>query len=111
AGRFLVEARRELPVGSYMIRADALDANGAVLARAAVPFEREPGEAIAAVAPSATAPADQQDSGQDEAAVAEAPAATVEPEAQPTGQAPAAQQPETSSASTEQATADDGGPA
>jgi nucleoid-associated protein YgaU len=110
AGRFLVEARRELPVGSYMIRADALDANGAVLARAAVPFEREPGEAIAAVAPSATAPADQQDSGQDEAALAEAPAATGEPEAQPTGQAPAAQ-PDISAVSTEQATANDDGSA
>src|SRR5690606_19502721 len=110
AGRFLVEARRELPVGNYMIRADVLDASGAVLARAAVPFEREPGEAIAAVAPSATAPADQQDSGQDEAALAEAPAATAEPEAQPTGQAPATQ-PDISAASTEQATANDDGPA
>ena len=53
-GRFLIETERELPVGDYIIRADALDADGAkVIARAAVPFEREPGEALAAVAPEA----------------------------------------------------------
>lgn len=51
-GRFLVEASRDLPVGSYVIRADLLDADGIkVIARATVPFEREPGESIAAVAP------------------------------------------------------------
>ena len=51
-GRFLIEAERDLPVGDYIIRIDALDADGAtVVARAAVPFEREPGETIAAVAP------------------------------------------------------------
>lgn len=51
-GRFLVEAERDLPVGDYIIRVDALDTDGVkVLARAAVPFEREPGEALAAVAP------------------------------------------------------------
>lgn len=51
-GHFLVEAARDLPVGTYTVRVDALDADGAkVAARAAVPFEREPGEAIAAVAP------------------------------------------------------------
>ncbi|MBL8582593.1 MAG: LysM peptidoglycan-binding domain-containing protein [Rhizobiaceae bacterium] len=56
-GRFLVEAERDLPVGDYIIRADALGLDGAkVVARAAVPFEREPGETIAAVAPSAPAP-------------------------------------------------------
>ena len=43
---------RDLPVGDYIIRVDVLDADGAtVVARAAVPFEREPGETIAAVAP------------------------------------------------------------
>jgi nucleoid-associated protein YgaU len=52
AGRFLVEAERDLPVGDYIIRVDALEPNGSkVLARAAVPFEREAGENIAAVAP------------------------------------------------------------
>lgn len=54
AGRFLVEAERELPVGDYIIRVDALEPNGGkVVARAAVPFEREPGENIAAIAPPA----------------------------------------------------------
>ena len=57
-GRFLVEARRDLAVGNYMIRADLIAKDGSVLARAAVPFEREPGEAIAAVAPAAPATAE-----------------------------------------------------
>ena len=44
-GRFLVEATRDIPVGSYTIHVDGLDADGVkVVARAAVPFEREPGE-------------------------------------------------------------------
>ena len=52
-GHFLVEAAHDLPVGTYTVRVDALDADGAkVVARATVPFEREPGESIAAVAPS-----------------------------------------------------------
>ena len=54
-GRFLVEAKRDLPVGDYIIRADLLDEDGSVLARAAVPFEREPGESVVAVAPTAPA--------------------------------------------------------
>ena len=44
-GHFLVEATRDIPVGSYTIHVDGLDADGVkVVARAAVPFEREPGE-------------------------------------------------------------------
>ncbi len=51
-GRYLIEAERNLPVGDYIIRVDALEPDGVkVAARAAVPFEREPGETIAAVAP------------------------------------------------------------
>ena len=61
AGRFLVEAERDLAVGTYVIRADVLGPDGAtVIARAAVPFEREPGEAIAAVAPPASTEAPAQ---------------------------------------------------
>lgn len=57
AGRFLIEAERELAVGDYIIRADMLaDDAATVLARAAVPFTREEGEFVAAVAPSAPAP-------------------------------------------------------
>ena len=40
-------------MGDYIIRADLLGSDGSVVARAAVPFEREPGDAIAAVAPPA----------------------------------------------------------
>jgi hypothetical protein len=37
-GTFLIEARRELPVGDYIIRADLIGRDGSVAARAAVPF-------------------------------------------------------------------------
>ena len=58
AGRFLVEATRDLPVGDYIIRADMMDKPGTtVLARASVPFVREEGEKVAAVAPAAPQPA------------------------------------------------------
>ncbi|WP_157015178.1 LysM peptidoglycan-binding domain-containing protein [Mesorhizobium xinjiangense] len=58
-GRFLIEAQRDIPVGDYIVRADVLDGTGAeVLARAAVPFQREAGEKFSAVAPQpATEPA------------------------------------------------------
>ncbi|MDQ2703737.1 MAG: hypothetical protein M3Y43_01085, partial [Pseudomonadota bacterium] len=56
-GTYLIEAERDLPVGDYIIRVDALEADGVkVAARAAVPFEREPGETLAAVAPPPAAP-------------------------------------------------------
>jgi nucleoid-associated protein YgaU len=59
-GRFLIETERDLPVGDYIIRVDGLEPDGSkVVARAAVPFEREPGEAIAAVAPNTNAPGGQ----------------------------------------------------
>ncbi|HEV2503352.1 MAG TPA: LysM peptidoglycan-binding domain-containing protein [Mesorhizobium sp.] len=77
-GQFLVEATRDLPVGDYTVRVDLLDADGSkVIARAAVPFQREPGEAVAAVAPSASeaAPATPQ---QDAASADKAPT-TVAP--------------------------------
>ncbi len=67
-GRFLIETERDLPVGDYIIRVDALEADGVkVAARAAVPFEREPGDAVSAVAPDADAKPEQ------------APAAAAEP--------------------------------
>jgi nucleoid-associated protein YgaU len=51
-GRFLIETERDLPVGDYVIRVDLLSKDGSkVLARAAVPFQREEGETVAAVAP------------------------------------------------------------
>ena len=59
-GRFLVEVRRELAIGDYIIRADVIDATGAnVLVRASVPFVRGEGERLAAIAvpPSPALPA------------------------------------------------------
>ncbi|MGX5830734.1 LysM peptidoglycan-binding domain-containing protein [Mesorhizobium sp. 43Arga] len=76
-GHFLIEATRDIPVGSYTIHVDGLDADGVkVVARAAVPFEREPGEAVAAVAPAGTKPADAKPAETKPAApaAAEAPA-------------------------------------
>ena len=55
-GRFLVQTVQELAVGDYIIRADMLGKDGVtVVARAAVPFKREAGERIAAVAPDTAA--------------------------------------------------------
>jgi len=53
SGRFLVDTQHDLPVGDYIIRADLVGPKGMkVFARAAVPFAREAGDRIAAVAPS-----------------------------------------------------------
>ncbi len=51
AGRFLIETHADLAVGDYIVRADVIGPGGEVTARAAVPFQREPGETVAAVAP------------------------------------------------------------
>jgi nucleoid-associated protein YgaU len=76
-GHFLVEATRDIPVGSYTVRVDALDPDGVkVAARATVPFEREPGEAISAVASGETKPA-QADAKIDAAPSAESQAAAA----------------------------------
>lgn len=49
-GRFLVQSKQPLSVGDYIIRADLLDNANQVLATARVPFRREAGENISAVA-------------------------------------------------------------
>lgn len=51
-GRFLVESQQPLAVGDYIIRADLLNKNQKVVASARVPFRREEGDNISAVAPS-----------------------------------------------------------
>jgi nucleoid-associated protein YgaU len=87
-GHFLVEATRDIPVGSYTIHVDGLDADGVkVVARAAVPFEREPGDAVAAVAPAETKPAEPAEPKPAAPAAAEAPAPAVP--AAPATEAPA----------------------
>ena len=86
--RFLLEVERELPVGDYRIRADSLGPDGVtVLTRAVVPFQREAGETVVAVAapkaPEAPAvepaksaePAVEAAPAPDAPALAEAPAA------------------------------------
>ncbi|KQV00989.1 peptigoglycan-binding protein LysM [Mesorhizobium sp. Root102] len=92
-GHFLVEATRDIPVGSYTIHVDGLDTDGVkVVARAAVPFEREPGEAIAAVAPAEIKPAEAKPAAP---AAAEAPPAPAVVAAAPAEPAPAPATPAT----------------
>ncbi len=50
-GRFLVQSQQPLAVGDYIIRADLLDSANRIVATARVPFRREAGENISAVAP------------------------------------------------------------
>ncbi|TIQ26490.1 MAG: LysM peptidoglycan-binding domain-containing protein [Mesorhizobium sp.] len=72
-GHFLIEAKRDIPVGNYTIHVDGLADDGVkVVARAAVPFEREPGESIAAVAPNEAKPAEAKPAAEAPAKVAEA---------------------------------------
>jgi nucleoid-associated protein YgaU len=100
AGRFLIEVQRDLPVGDYIIRADLLDRGGrTVVARAAVPFQREEGESIAAVAPPASpsappaSPSAPVAETAPPAAAAQPPAQAPEPAKAEAGQAPAADAP------------------
>ncbi|MDF1600480.1 LysM peptidoglycan-binding domain-containing protein [Mesorhizobium sp. YIM 152430] len=81
-GRFLIETQTELPVGDYIVRADVIGPGGEVTARAAVPFQREPGEAVAAVAPAERAPAE---AGTAESGTPAAPPATAREEVAPAG--------------------------
>ncbi|MFC5385726.1 Ig-like domain-containing protein [Aquamicrobium segne] len=90
-GHFLVETSHDLAVGEYIIRVDALDlASDKVVARAQVPFQREPGEVIAAVAPEDENSSDTAPAGTDETdeTVAAAPVVPVVPPASVTPVAP-----------------------
>lgn len=49
-GRFLVQSQQPLAVGDYIIRADLIDKANTVIASARVPFRREAGDKISAVA-------------------------------------------------------------
>lgn len=84
--RFLLEASRELAVGDYFIHADTIGPDGKLISRVTVPFTREAGENLAAVAPPK---AEEKPAAAAEAAAQEpAPAETAkaveptEPEAQ-----------------------------
>lgn len=84
-GEFLVEALRDLPVGDYIVRADLLAKDGVkVLMRAQVPFRREAGAAVAAVAAATPAPATPvAATPAPETSVAAAPAAETAKPAEP----------------------------
>ncbi|MER8867616.1 LysM peptidoglycan-binding domain-containing protein [Mesorhizobium sp. M0751] len=94
---FLVEATRDIPVGTYTIHVDALGADGVtVVARAAVPFEREPGEAVAAVAPAEpNAPATKAAPATAVETPATAPTPTTEAPAEMAATTPSGETPET----------------
>lgn len=93
-GHFLIEATREIPVGSYTIHVDGLGDDGVkVVARAAVPFEREPGESVAAVAPAETKPAEAKPAETKPAAPATAAEAPAAPAAEPAAPATTAEAP------------------
>ncbi len=49
--RFLLEASRDLAVGDYFIHADTIGPDGKLISRVTVPFTREAGETVVAVAP------------------------------------------------------------
>jgi nucleoid-associated protein YgaU len=49
--RFLLEASRDLAVGDYFIHADTIGPDGKLISRVTVPFTREAGEKVVAVAP------------------------------------------------------------
>lgn len=50
SGHFVVDGEVPLSVGSHVIRAELLDANGTVVVRASVPFDRPEGEQVSVVA-------------------------------------------------------------
>lgn len=52
SGHFVVDGEVPLSVGSHVIRAELLDANGTVVIRASVPFDRPEGEQVSVVAQS-----------------------------------------------------------
>ena len=53
--RFLLEASRDLAVGDYFIHADTIGKDGKLISRVTVPFTREAGETVVAVATPETA--------------------------------------------------------
>jgi nucleoid-associated protein YgaU len=56
SGTWLLQTTRDLPVGTYSVRADQLDDTGSVVARSEVPFDRE--VEVAILKPSAAAGTD-----------------------------------------------------
>ncbi|MFD1794097.1 Ig-like domain-containing protein [Ochrobactrum teleogrylli] len=68
-GRFLVQSTQPLAVADYIIRADLLDNANRIVATARVPFRREAGANISAVAPAASGAAPAEAGAEDKAAL------------------------------------------
>ena len=75
--RFLLEASRDLAVGDYFIHADTIGPDGKLISRVTVPFTREPGEAVVAVAPPKAEKKPAAPAAVEEAAKEPAPAETA----------------------------------
>ncbi len=79
--RFLLEASRDLAVGDYFIHADTIGPDGKLVSRVTVPFTREAGETVVAVAPAEPAkePADVAEAANEPASAETAKTPGTEP--------------------------------
>ncbi|QQM28827.1 LysM peptidoglycan-binding domain-containing protein [Martelella lutilitoris] len=62
-GNYVLEAKTDVSVGLHTIRVDMLDADNRVVARAVVPFDRPPGNQIAAISTNADGTSAEQTDG------------------------------------------------
>ncbi|MAU22243.1 MAG: hypothetical protein CMH13_17250 [Martelella sp.] len=62
-GNYVLDAEIDVSVGLHTIRVDMLDADGGVVARAVVPFDRPPGDQVAAVSGAPATSGEQQQDG------------------------------------------------
>ncbi|MGV0818881.1 LysM peptidoglycan-binding domain-containing protein [Martelella sp. AMO21009] len=62
-GNYVLDAEIDVSVGLHTIRVDMLDENGQVVARAVVPFDRPPGDQVAAVSSAPATSGEQQQDG------------------------------------------------
>ncbi|WP_180897274.1 LysM peptidoglycan-binding domain-containing protein [Martelella soudanensis] len=63
-GNYVLDAEIDVSVGLHTIRVDMLDDQGKVIARAVVPFDRPPGDQVAAVSSTPATAGEQQDGTQ-----------------------------------------------
>ena len=62
-GNYVLDAEIDVSVGLHTIRVDMLDEDGGVVARAVVPFDRPPGDQVAAVSSAQATSGEQQQDG------------------------------------------------
>jgi nucleoid-associated protein YgaU len=77
--RFLLEASRDLAVGDYFIHADTIGKDGKLISRVTVPFTREAGETLAAVAAPASSEAAKEPASAETAKTVEPAASEPDP--------------------------------